>query len=739
MEFTKVQFFDQLESRVFVDLFVAIFIIFALSFIPASFLVFLLEERETCSKQLQFVSGVKPYIYWISTFIWDLFNYIVPCILCIILFLIFNVEAYISIENFPCLVALFLLYGWACIPLMYPLNYLFKIPSTAFVVSSSFNVFIGITTVMSTAILDQLGNDDPDLKDVNTIIQPIFVVLFPHYCLGRGLLDMAILYNTNRAKKTFGVASSFNPFEFDNVGKNLLAMSIQGVFFFTLNMLIEYKFFIRFASVNDISKLKLPKYDDEDSDVADERKRILTNEANEKADKKLHKKRNRLKKKDSFSVNPEKSSLEGDENDKDFIKLINLTKIYKKVKKVKIKKHVAVNALNLGINKGECFGLIGVNGAGKTTTFKMITGDIPITGGDVVVNNFSVSKEIEKVHKSIGYCPQFDALIPLLTSREHLMFFARLRGIPNKYVRQVSDWAMNKVGLNVFADLISGDLSGGNKRKLSTAIALVGNPSVVCLDEPTSGMDAKARRLLWTDILNLIKENRIVILTSHSMEECEALCTRLVIMINGQFKCIGSPQHLKAKFGNGYKLAIRLRDNTKSDKLLQFMTEAFPSSAVLETHKNLIEYNLPFKDTKLSNVFGQIESNREYLSIKDYSVSQSTLDQIFVNFAKNQNDEKFIDMDSNTKSKETKVIDAFKPRIEKIIGVVNSEFTDINKEMQLQTVNEQFASKYLNSSELENIMKEQNIMRIDVQSEGVSQVNLDGTAMRRPSLETTKF
>ena len=267
MKFTKIQFFEQLETRVFVDLFVAILIIFALSFIPASFLVFLLEESETCSKQLQFVSGVKPYIYWISTFIWDIINYIVPCLLCIILFLIFNVDAYISKENFPCLIALFLLYGWSCIPLTYPLNYLFKIPSTAFVVSSSLNVFIGIVSVMSTTILDQLGEDEPDLKDVNEIIKPIFIVLFPHYCLGRGLLDMSILYNTNRAKESFGVDSSFNPFEFDNVGKNLLSMSIQGVIFFTLNMLIEYKFFIRFKSVNNISKLKLPKYDDEDSDV----------------------------------------------------------------------------------------------------------------------------------------------------------------------------------------------------------------------------------------------------------------------------------------------------------------------------------------------------------------------------------------------------------------------------------------------------------------------------------------
>ena len=199
---------------------------------------------------------------------------------------------------------------------------------------------------------------------------------------------------------------------------------------------------------------------------------------------------------------------------------------------------------------------------------------------------------------------------------------------------------MNRVGLEIFADRISGDFSGGNKRKLSTAIALVGDPSVICLDEPTSGMDAKARRFLWNDILSLIKENRIVILTSHTMEECEALCTRLVIMVNGEFKCLGSLQHLKSKFGNGYKLAVRLDDENNRNDFFEFMRSNFSDSIMLETHRNLFEYILPFNvATKLSNIFGKLEKNRTNLKIKDYSISQSTLDQIFVNFAKGQNEE----------------------------------------------------------------------------------------------------
>ena len=199
---------------------------------------------------------------------------------------------------------------------------------------------------------------------------------------------------------------------------------------------------------------------------------------------------------------------------------------------------------------------------------------------------------------------------------------------------------MNRVGLEVYADRISGDFSGGNKRKLSTAIALIGDPSVIILDEPTSGMDAKARRLLWNDILSLIKENRIVILTSHSMEECEALCTRLVIMVNGKFKCLGSPQHLRSKFGSGIKLAVRLNDEADKAKLFVFVKENFINSSMQESHKNLFEFIII--NVKLSEIFGKLERNRVDLNIKDYSVNQTTLDQIFVNFAREEKNDAIV-------------------------------------------------------------------------------------------------
>ena len=152
-------------------------------------------------------------------------------------------------------------------------------------------------------------------------------------------------------------------------------------------------------------------------------------------------------------------------------------------------------------------------------------------------------------------------------------------------------------------------------------------------------MDAKVRRLLWNDISNLTKENRIVVLTSHNMDECEALCTRLVIMVNGKFKCLGSPQHLKSKFGTGYKISMKLvNEYGKNKNLVSFMKTYFPVQMASPTiNKHLFEFTVPYKDTKLSTLFNLLEENRSLLGFQDYCITQGTLDQVFINFAFKEN------------------------------------------------------------------------------------------------------
>ncbi|XP_061181755.1 phospholipid-transporting ATPase ABCA1-like [Saccostrea echinata] len=600
MELTKDQLNENLMYQAALDVVIAICVIFAMSFVPASFTMVLIEERASNSKHLQFVSGVNPVIYWVSNFLWDMMNYLLPCFICIIIFVAFDNKSYVGSNNWPCLVLLLFLYGWSMIPVMYPFSRLFSIPSTSMVVLQSVNIFLGTTSTLATYVIEFLQADDEELKNINTILKRVFLLL-PQYGLGRGLMDMAYNQRVTDAAALLGETIITSPFKFDVVGRNLLSMFFIGILFFSVNLLIEYNFFIKRGMCFWSPRPTHKPLDDEDEDVAAERKRIKSGEAKD-----------------------------------DILRLQNLTKVYRLFGKKG--RNTAVDRLCVGVPKGQCFGLLGVNGAGKTTTFKMLTGDVFVTEGNAFLNNNSILTDMVKVRRDIGYCPQFDAFDPLLTGREILRFYARLRGVQGKDVNRVSDWAIRKLGLLIYADKLSGSYSGGNKRKLSTAISLIGNPQIIFLDEPTTGMDPRARRFLWNCIKNIIKDGRSVILTSHSMEECEALCGRLAIMVNGTFRCLGSIQHLKNRFGEGYTIIVRVAgENPDMKNVEDFICSTFRGAELLEAHHNMLQYQLKSR-IKLSSIFGQLEKAKSRLNIEDYSVSQTTLDQVFINFAKDQTD-----------------------------------------------------------------------------------------------------
>lgn len=239
----------------------------------------------------------------------------------------------------------------------------------------------------------------------------------------------------------------------------------------------------------------------------------------------------------------------------------------------------------------------------------------------------------------MGYCPQFDALDPLLTAEEHLTFYARLRGIPEKYVVEEMRTNISRLNLSEWSKRRAGTYSGGNKRRLSTAIALIGDPKLIFMDEPTTGMDPRARRYLWSCIGNVVKQGRSVVLTSHSMEECEALCTRLAIMVNGRFQCIGSTQHLKTKFGDGYTVTLRVGGSpAEVERAISSIESTFPDAALKEIHHNQLVFQFPSEYLSLARLFNHMELAKQQYGVDDYSICQTTLDQVFINFAKLQND-----------------------------------------------------------------------------------------------------
>ncbi|MEQ2200903.1 hypothetical protein XENOCAPTIV_004607, partial [Xenoophorus captivus] len=303
-----------------VDVLVSICVIFAMSFVPASFVVFLIQERVSKAKHMQFISGVHPLLYWVANFMWDM----------------------------------------------------------------------------------EIGGINDILKNV--------LLIFPHFCLGRGLIDMS--------HQVFSVKQETG---------NLFAMAVEGVVFFIITILIQYRFCIKPSKLTKVGPLG-----EEDEDVARERHRVV------------------------------QGLGQGD-----ILELRQLTKVFKRKQKPAVDRlcvgippgevrltpccwdtcadelslceegEAAANILSVLV-LGQCFGLLGVNGAGKTTTFKMLTGDTRVTSGEAFLAGKSILREIDEVHQNMGYCPQFDAINELLTGREHLELYAILRGVPEREVCDVS-------------------------------------------------------------------------------------------------------------------------------------------------------------------------------------------------------------------------------------------------------------------------------------------------------------
>uniref|UniRef100_A0A8C0LAF9 ATP-binding cassette sub-family A member 3-like n=1 Tax=Canis lupus dingo TaxID=286419 RepID=A0A8C0LAF9_CANLU len=295
----------------------------------------------------------------------------------------------------------------------------------------------------------------------------------------------------------------------------------------------------------------------------------------------------------------------------------------------------AIRNISLVVQKSECFGLLGLNGAGKTTTFKILTGEETTTSGAVLIDGFNITKNIRKIRSRIGYCPQDDPVLNHMTGQEVLIMYARLRGVPEPDISKYVETFLYAVQLEANADDFVHIYSEGNRRRLNTAIALMGESSVVFLDEPSTGLDPVARRLLWNTITWMCRSKAIII-TSHSMEECEALCTRLAIMVKGKFKCLGSPQHLKNKFGNAYSLTAKIKfENNKSklEKFKEFIATTFPGNVGRAEHQGIICYYIPKQEICWGKVFNILEEAKALFNLEDYSVSRITLEQIFLTIA----------------------------------------------------------------------------------------------------------
>lgn len=209
---------------------------------------------------------------------------------------------------------------------------------------------------------------------------------------------------------------------------------------------------------------------------------------------------------------------------------------------------VAVNDINLQVEKGQLFSLLGVNGAGKTTTIRMLMGLSKPTGGDALVMGHSILSELSEVKKISNFSPQETSVAPNLTVRENLEFFAAIYGADKAKKVELADEMIEKFSLSEVEKSKAKTLSGGWQRKLSIAMALITKPEVLFLDEPTLGLDVIARRELWK-VIEGLKGHMTIVLTTHYMEEAEHLSDKIAVMVGGEIKADGTLEELKTMTG----------------------------------------------------------------------------------------------------------------------------------------------------------------------------------------------
>ena len=287
-------------------------------------------------------------------------------------------------------------------------------------------------------------------------------------------------------------------------------------------------------------------------------------------------------------------------------------------------KKPAVDGISLAIEKGEIFGLLGPNGAGKTTTIKMLSTILKITSGKAKVSGFDVQEHPDEVRRSIGIVFQDPAIDIELTGRENLDFHARLYGMKGhergKRIKEV----LGIVEMEDGADMLVAKYSGGMKRRLEIARGLMHYPKVLFLDEPTLGLDAQTRRVIWDHIMKINKEEGVtIILTTHYMDEADYLCSRVAIIDQGRILKSGSPSKLKGSIGEDV-VYVKSKDNKAFKKALA------KKKWVSKICNGYLSINLEHGEKKIPEIIRISESIG--VSVDSIELKKPTLEDVFIKY-----------------------------------------------------------------------------------------------------------
>ena len=305
------------------------------------------------------------------------------------------------------------------------------------------------------------------------------------------------------------------------------------------------------------------------------------------------------------------------------LSIVNVTKNFDSLK--------AVDNFNGDLFGNEIFCLLGHNGAGKTTLINMISGILDPTQGDIFYKGRSLVTNKDYLFENIGICQQEDIFFDYLTVSEHLQYMCGIKG-SKANINEIKDLIM-KIGLTEKANSLCKTLSGGQKRKLCTALALIGSSNIILLDEPTSGMDPISRKALW-DFLKNYQKNKIILLTTHSLDEAEYLGDRIGIMSDGQFICCGSSSYLKSKYPCGFNVNLLINSEKfteeKKKNIFEGIQKYEPNVNIRIASKSIFSLNIESNNEHIPDIFKFIEESKEEYGIEDYTVASTSLEDVFL-------------------------------------------------------------------------------------------------------------
>jgi len=595
------------------DAFTAWFLlVLSFPFVTGAWATFIVTERKSKAKHLQTVAGVKPAAYWLSSYFWDIMNYQLPLWIIVMLMFAFDVTAFTTTEKgvIGGTLAALVLFGPAAAGFTYIFSFLFGSPSMCNLAIIVFNFLIGMVGPIVVFVLRLIGTDgtlDDAQKYLNSAIAVEWILrFFPMFNLSKALFFVINIESISLAFQK----PDISVWDTDVLLIEVLYLAAQSILYVLVAIKLDklstnpravqiWRTFIKYITCRCFcgrapthpsgaqSETSTPT---EDEDVAAESERVLSGRA-----------------------------------DHDLILLKDLTKQYANGK-------LAVDHMSFGIPPGMCFGLLGINGAGKTTTMAMLTAEFPPTSGDAILAGYSITTEPEQTRKRIGYCPQFDAHFMNMTGREHVELYASIKGIPKKAVKEAAAAKLAEVGLSEYdSNRLSGGYSGGMKRKLSVACATIGQPQIVFLDEPSTGMDPVARRDLWEVISKMVvgheqqapEDKTSVILTTHSMEECEALCPIIGIMAGGKLRCLGSAQRLKSRFGKNFQVEMKCLEVNPEDDDFRSILASLSTQPEINAVSESMEVGGAFAESTFLNL-DQVLSALRSLTEDDYLASMIT-------------------------------------------------------------------------------------------------------------------